>query len=133
MMKMPSIRFTQKAQNVLNRALTYAREMGHTYVGSEHILLGLIGEEDCVASKILLEKGISFDKIKAAVESFAGVGTISDVSAADMTPRTKRIIELSANEAVKLSQSYIGTEHILLALILESDCVAVKLLKELDK
>ena len=129
---MPSIRFTQKAQNVLNRALTYAREMGHTYVGSEHILLGLIGEEDCVASKILLEKEISFDKVKAAVESFAGIGTMSDVSAADMTPRTKRIIEASANEAIKLSQSYIGTEHILLALIAESDCVAVKLLKELD-
>jgi len=129
---MPSIRFTQKAQNVLNRALTYAQEMGHTYIGSEHILLGLIGEEDCVASKILLEKGISFDKIKSAVESFAGIGTVSDVSAADMTPRTKRIIESSANEAIKLSQSYIGTEHILLALISESDCVALKLLKELD-
>lgn len=131
-MKMPSIRFTQKAQNVLNRALTYAREMGHTYIGSEHLLLGLMGEEDSVASKILSERGISFEKIKSAVESFAGVGTISDVTAADMTPRTKHIIEASATEALKLSQSYIGTEHILLALIGESDCVAVKFLKECD-
>ena len=129
---MPSIRFTQKAQNVLNRALTYAREMGHTYIGSEHILLGLIGEEDSVASKILTERGISFDKVKSAVESFAGVGTLSDVTAADMTPRTKHIIEASATEALRLSQSYIGTEHILLSLIGEADCVAVKLLKELD-
>ena len=129
---MPSIRFTKKAQNVLNRALTYAREMGHTYIGSEHLLLGLIGEEDSVASKLLTERGIGFDKIKAAVESFAGVGTMSDVSAADMTPRTKHIIESSANEALRLSQSYIGTEHILLALIGESDSVAVKLLKECD-
>ena len=129
---MPSIRFTKKAQNVLNRALTYAREMGHTYIGSEHLLLGLIGEEDSVASKILAERGVSFDKIKSAVESFAGVGTMSDVTAADMTPRTKHIIEASATEALKLSQSYIGTEHILLALIGESDCVAVKILKECE-
>ena len=127
---MPSIRFTKKAQNVLNRALTYAREMGHTYIGSEHLLLGLVGEEDSVASKILQERGISFEKVKSAVESFAGVGTISDVSAADMTPRTKHIIESSANEALRLSQSYIGTEHILLALIAETDCVAVKIIKE---
>ena len=70
---MASIRFTEKAQNVLNRALTYAREMGHTYIGSEHLLLGLVGEQDSVASKILEERGISFDKIKSAVESFAGV------------------------------------------------------------
>ncbi len=127
---MPSIKFTQKAQNVLNRALTYAREMGHTYIGSEHLLMGLVGEQDSVASKILEERGINFEKVKSAVESFAGVGTMSDVSAADMTPRTKHIIESSASEALRLSQSYIGTEHILLALIAEADCVAVKIIKE---
>ena len=129
---MASIRFTQKAQNVLNRALSYAREMGHTYIGSEHLLLGLVGEEEGVAAKIMAEHGITLDKIKSAVESFAGVGTMSDVSAADMTPRTKHIIESSATEALRLRQNYIGTEHLLLALIGESDCVAVKLLKELD-
>ena len=129
---MPSIKFTQKAQNVLNLALEYARGMGHTYIGSEHLLLGLLGEEECVASKILTERGADFEKIKSAVESFAGVGTMSDVTAADMTPRTKHIIESSANAAIRSSQSYIGTEHILLALIAESDCVAVKLLKECD-
>ena len=127
---MPSIKFTQKAQNVLNNALNYARKMGHTYVGSEHILMGLVSEEDSVAAKILNERGVAFDKIKSAVEAFAGVGTVSDVTPADMTPRTKRIIEASASEAIRLNQSYIGTEHILLALIAESDCVAVKLLKE---
>ena len=127
---MPSIRFTQKAQNVLNRALSCAREMGHTYIGSEHLLLGLIYEEDSVASKLLTEKGVTPEKIKSAVEGFAGVGTMSDVSAADMTPRTKHIIENSATEALRMGQSYIGTEHLLLALLAESDCVAVKLLKE---
>ena len=131
MMKMPSIKFTQKAQNVLNNALNYARKMGHTYVGSEHILMGLVSEEDSVAAKILNERGVAFDKIKSAVEAFAGVGTVSDVTPADMTPRTKRIIEASASEAIRLNQSYIGTEHILLALIAESDCVAVKILEEL--
>ena len=127
---MPSIRFTQKAQNVLNNALNFAKQMGHTYVGSEHILLGLMGEEDSVAAKLLSERGAEFDKIRAGIESFAGVGTLSNVSAADMTPRTKHIIESSANEAIKLNQSYIGTEHLLMALIAESDCVAVKLLKD---
>ena len=127
---MASIRFTEKAQNVLNRALTYAREMGHTYIGSEHLLMGLVGEQDSVASKILEERGISFEKIKSAVENFAGVGTMSDVSAADMTPRTKHIIESSAGEALRLSKKEIATEHLLLALIGEADCVAVKIIKE---
>ena len=127
---MPSIKFTQKAQNVLNSALTYAREMGHTYIGSEHLLMGLVGVHDSVAAKILEERGISLEKVKSAVESFAGVGTMSDVSAADMTPRTKHIIESSAGEAIRSNRSYIGTEHILLALIAESDCVAVKIIKE---
>ncbi len=129
---MASIRFTQKAQNVLNRALSYAREMGHTYVGSEHLLLGLVGEEDSVAAKLLAERGVTFEQIKTEVEGFAGVGTMSDVTAADMTPRTKHIIEASAAEALRLGQNYIGTEHLLLALIAESDCVAVKLLRECD-
>ncbi len=127
---MSSIRFTQKAQNVLNRSLSLAREMGHTYIGSEHILLGLIGEEESVGARILLENGVTFEKIKTAVESFAGVGTESNVTAADMTPRTKHIIEASAKEAIRFSQNYIGTEHILLALIAESDSVAVKILKD---
>ena len=70
MENMASIRFTQKAQGVLNRALTYARDMGHTYIGSEHLLLGLIGEEEGVAAKILAEHGVTFDRIKSTVESF---------------------------------------------------------------
>ena len=124
------MRFTQKAQNVLNRSLSLAREMGHTYIGSEHILLGLLGENESVGAKILTENGVTFEKIKTAIEGFAGVGTESGVTAADMTPRTKHIIESSAKEAIRFSQNYIGTEHILLALIAESDSVAVKILKD---
>lgn len=125
-----AIRFTQKAQNVLNRSLAYASEFGHTYIGSEHILLGLVGESDSVASGILSERGADFEKIKDEIVKFAGIGTTSDVSAADMTPRTKRIIEASSYEALQLGQNYIGTEHLLLALISEQDCVGVKILEE---
>ena len=126
-----AIRFTQKAQNVLNRSLAYARDFGHTYIGSEHLLLGLMGEEDSVASGILKTKGADFERIKDLIVRIAGVGTTSDVGAADMTPRTKHIIETSSTEALGLGQNYIGTEHLLLALISERDCVAVKILEEL--
>ncbi|MBO4980044.1 MAG: ATP-dependent Clp protease ATP-binding subunit, partial [Clostridia bacterium] len=125
-----AIRFTQKAQSVLNRALAYASELGHTYIGSEHILLGLSGESDSVAAGILSARGADFESIKDGIVKYAGVGTASNVSAADMTPRTKRIIELSSYEAMRLGQNYIGTEHLLLALISEKDCVGVKLLEE---
>ncbi|MBQ7381371.1 MAG: ATP-dependent Clp protease ATP-binding subunit [Clostridia bacterium] len=125
-----AIRFTQKAQSVLNRSLAYARELGHTYIGSEHILLGLAGERDSVAAGILEARGADFERLKDSIVKFAGVGTTSDISAANMTPRTKRIVEASAHEATRLGQSYIGTEHLLLALISERDCVGVKLLEE---
>ena len=125
-----AIKFTQKAQNVLNRALAYAAELGHTYIGSEHILLGLIGENDSIAAGILAARGADFEKIKDDIVKYAGVGTASNVGAADMTPRTKRIIEASSYEAIRLGQNFIGTEHLLLALISEKDCVAVKLLEQ---
>ncbi len=125
-----AIRFTQKAQNVLNASLIYARELGHSYIGSEHLLLALASEKDSVASGILQAKNIESEKIKNAIVRLAGVGSISEVSAADMTPRTKRIIEMSSSEATGLGQNYIGTEHLLLALLSERDCVAVKILEE---
>ncbi|MBO5305309.1 MAG: ATP-dependent Clp protease ATP-binding subunit, partial [Clostridia bacterium] len=125
-----AIRFTQKAQNVLSRSLTYASELGHTYIGSEHILLGLAGEVESVAAGILEARGADFERIKDGIVKYAGVGTTSHVGAANMTPRTKRILENSAHEATRLGQSYIGTEHLLLALIAEKDSVGVKLLEE---
>ena len=123
-------RFTQKAQNTLNRALTEAREMGHTYIGSEHLLLGLLGESDSVAQKLLSKSGAEAEAVKSAVEEMVGRGSQTFVSAADMTPRTKKIIEGSAYESMRHGQNYIGTEHLLLAILNESDCVAVKILEE---
>ena len=125
-------RFTQKAQSVLNAALRFASEMGHTYIGSEHLLLGLIHEESGVASHYLTERGADFDKIRNAVAQLSGVGSPTSLSAADMTPRTKNIIEASLYESQKGGQDYIGTEHLLLALLGERDCVAVRILESLE-
>ena len=125
-------RFTQKAQNVLNLALQTASEMGHTYIGSEHLLLGLCREGTGVAAHYLQERGADLEKIKNAVVQMAGVGAPSSVSAMDMTPRTKNIIQSSLYEAQRNGQDYIGTEHLLLALLNEQDCVAVRILENLD-
>ncbi len=122
-------RFTEKAQNALNYALTVAGEMGHTYIGSEHVLLGLLAQNDSIAAHALNAKGINLEKVREAVAEFAGVGAQTRVSPADMTPRTKKIIEASAQESLQSGAGYIGTEHILLALLKETDCVAVKLLQ----
>lgn len=123
-------RFTQKAQNVLNYALRNASAMGHTYIGSEHLLLGLLDETDGVAAHVLVERGANAEKIKEAIEEMAGIGTPTPLSASDMTPRTKNIIETSLYESQKNGQDYIGTEHILLALLGVDDCVAVRLLEK---
>ena len=122
-------KFTSKAQSALEKAHEEARSLGHTYIGSEHILLGLIGEGDSVASKMLLSKGIDADILRKTVVGLSGQGARSNVSASDMTPRCKRIIEESAQKSHECANGYIGTEHILYALLCEKDCVAVKLLE----
>ncbi len=124
-------RFTQKAQNVLNLSLQAASEMGHTYIGSEHLLLGLCLEKDGVAAHYLAARGAEPERIKNALIHLSGVGAPSAVSAADMTPRTKNIIQSSLYEAQKNGQDYIGTEHLLSALLEENDCVAVRILESL--
>ena len=121
-------RFTQKAQNALNRALICARELGHTYIGSEHLLLGLVGEGDSIAQKLLVSKGCDYNKLYQTVADWAGVGIPSVLSPKDMTPKVKNIIESSAAESIKNGQSYIGTEHLLLALLSETDCMAQRIL-----
>ena len=124
-------RFTPKAQNVLNLALKNASEMGHTYIGSEHLLLGLLFESSGVAAHYLTERGADPARIRESISELAGVGTPCAVTAADMTPRTKNIIEASFYESQRYGQDYIGTEHLLLALLNERDCVAVRILESL--
>ncbi len=124
-------RFTQKAQSTLNRSLALARELGHTYIGSEHLLLALSLEGDSAAEKLLDSYGADSEAIKSAIEEMIGTGSETYLSSGDMTPRTKKIIEGSAYESMRYGHGYIGTEHLLLALISESSCVAVKLLTQL--
>ena len=121
-------RFTQSARNALNRSLLTARELGHTYIGSEHLLLALLSESGSIAAKLLSARGITPGQTRQLLIRMAGSGTPSSVTPDDMTPRLRRIIEQAAAEAVKTEQSYIGTEQLLLALLAEADCTAVRLL-----
>ena len=129
--KMPN-KFTPKAQYALNMALTFASDMGHSYIGSEHILLGLLATHECAASKILTARGIDKEKVKNTVAEIAGLGSPGLITPSDMTPRTKKIIEGSAYESSRNGHSYIGTEHILLSLLNEKDCVAVRILESMS-
>ena len=123
-----NIGFTAKAQNALNMALKIASELGHTCIGSEHILLGLLSESEGIAAKVLNERGADYDKIKKIVEDMSGVGEVTRLTAADMTPRTKKIIEYSAKAAMSMGHGFVGTEHLLFAIADEPDCYAVKTL-----
>ena len=122
-------RFTQKAQNALNLSLGSASDMGHTYIGSEHLLLGLCREESGVAAHYLQSRGVDAEKVKAAIIRLAGASVPCEVSATDMTPRTKSIIQASLAEAQKCGQELIGTEHLLLSILHEQDSVAVRILE----
>ena len=124
-------RFTQKAQNALNHALIAARSFGHSYVGSEHLLIGLTSDSESVSARILASMGVTRAKIIDTVTAAIGTGTPTDVTAADLTPRTKQIIEMSAYTSTRLGHSYIGTEHLLLSLLEENDCAALRVLEAL--
>ena len=100
-----SNKFTKKAQNCLNRAMEYSREFGHTYIGSEHLLLALTKEDDCIASKLIQERNIQSDKLKQIIIEWTGTGVLSTVSATDMTPKLKNIIEVSSSESIRISST----------------------------
>ena len=106
--------------------------MGHTYIGSEHLLLGLCREESGVAAHYLQSRGVDAEKVKNAIIRLAGAGVPSTVSATDMTPRTKSIIQSSLAEAQKCGQELIGTEHLLLSILREQDSVAVRILESFN-
>ena len=122
-------RFTEKASNALKRSAEIAREMGHTYVGSEHLLLGLMGTDMSVSEEILKKHNVTDDEFRGAVMEYSGTGVESAVCAADMTPRCKKILERALLCSTKHGAPMIGTEHILYALIEERDSIAVRLLR----
>ncbi|AME06688.1 ATP-dependent protease ATP-binding subunit ClpC [Bacillus siamensis] len=124
-------RFTERAQKVLALAQEEALRLGHTNIGTEHILLGLVREGEGIAFKALEALGLNSDKMQKEVESLIGRGQESTTSVPHYTPRAKKVIELSMDEARKLGHSYVGTEHILLGLIREGEGVAARVLNNL--
>ncbi len=124
--------FTQKANAALNKAVEFAENLGHTYIGSEHLLAGLVASEGGIAYAVLSSRGVTFDKIEKIIRTNIGIGTPTVLSPNDFTPRSKNIIEMSVSAARGMNQSYVGTEHILLALIKDSSCYAMNILDELN-
>ena len=124
-------KFSERARRVLTIAQEEARQMNHSYIGTEHILLGLAREEEGVAAKVLTNLGVSLSKIRSAVEFISGRGERPSTGETGLTPRAKRVIELGIDEARQLSHNYIGTEHLLLGLLREGEGVASGVLDSL--
>src|SRR5258707_12652031 len=124
-------RFTDRARRVVVLAQEEARMLNHNYIGTEHILLGLISEGEGVAAKALESLGISLEAVRQQVEEIIGTGSSSPQGHIPFTPRAKKVLELSLREALQLGHNYIGTEHILLGLIREGEGVAAQVLQKL--
>ena len=124
-------RFTDRARRVVVLAQEEARLLNHNYIGTEHILLGLIHEGEGVAAKALESLGISLEGVRSQVEEIIGQGQSSPSGHIPFTPRAKKVLELSLREALQLGHNYIGTEHILLGLIREGEGVAAQVLVKL--
>ena len=124
-------RFTDRARRVVVLAQEEARNLNHNYIGTEHILLGLIHEGEGVAAQALEAMGISLESVREQVEEIIGQGTEAPSGHIPFTPRAKKVLEYSLREALQLGHNYIGTEHILLGLIREGDGVAAQVLTNL--
>ena len=124
-------RFTDRARRVVVLAQEEARLLNHNYIGTEHILLGLIHEGEGVAAKALESLSISLEAVRSQVEDIIGQGGSSPSGHIPFTPRAKKVLELSLREALQLGHNYIGTEHILLGLIREGEGVAAQVLVKL--
>ncbi|MBE6827833.1 MAG: ATP-dependent Clp protease ATP-binding subunit [Ruminococcaceae bacterium] len=122
--------FTEKANIALNKAVEEAENLGHTYIGSEHLLLGLLGDTQTVAGAVLSDKGITFKDVKEYISEMIGTGYPTSLSSRDFTPKSKRIIETALSFAVQTSYSLAGTEHILLAVVNDPSCSASRILRQ---
>jgi ClpA/ClpB-like protein len=124
-------KFTDRARNVLMLAQDEAQRFNHNYIGTEHLLLGLVREREGVAAHVLTHEGIELPKVRTAVEFIIGRGDKPVVGEVGLTPRAKRVIELSIDEARQLGDHYIGTEHLLLGLLREGEGIAAGVLLSL--
>ena len=126
-------KFTARAEKALEYAQEIAMELGHNYIGTEHLLYGLVEEGTGVASKVLQNQGLTSERVKQSIEEIVGVGDeIEDANQISFTPRSKRVIENAFLEARKLGTEYIGTEHLLIGIMKEGDCVATRIMLEED-
>jgi ATP-dependent Clp protease ATP-binding subunit ClpC len=124
-------KFTERARRVLTLAQEEAQRFNHNYIGTEHLLLGLVREGDGVAAKVLNNLGVELSKVRSAVEFIIGRGEKSISGEIGLTPRAKKVIELAVEEARRLNHSYIGTEHLLLGLVREGEGIAFGVLESL--
>lgn len=125
-------KFSEHARRVLTLAQEEAQRFNHSYIGTEHILLGLVREEEGIAAKVLTGMGVSLPRIRQAVEYIIGAGERPSVSSSGLTSRAKKIIELAIDEARQMGHSYIGTEHLLLGILREGEGIAARVLQNLD-
>ena len=125
-------RLTEKAKIALNNAAEAALELGHNYVGTEHLLVGLVRETEGVAGKILEANSLNDEQIIEKIDALIGTGEPLEGIAPEVTPRTKRVMQNSYVEARRLGHSYVGTEHLLIAILREAESIAVKILVELS-
>jgi ATP-dependent Clp protease ATP-binding subunit ClpA len=124
-------RFTERARRVLSLAQEEAKRFKHNYIGTEHLLLGLVREHDGVAAVVLAHLGVDLDRARAEVERIIGQGDRIALGDIGLTPRAKKVIELAVDEARRLNHHYIGTEHLLLGLIREGEGIAARVLQSL--
>lgn len=124
-------KFSKKASLAISSAQEIASKLGHTYIGSEHILLGVLSETECVGCRLLLARGITYEKVEAKLCELVGTGSRTSLCASDMTSRTRRIIEQSMIIARRCGFSSIGTEHLLLGIASEPECVGMQILSKL--
>ncbi len=125
-------RFTERARQVVVLAQEEARTLKHNYIGTEHILLGLLREEEGVAARALRSLGVTVERARDRVVAIVGPGEEATSGQIPFTPRAKKVLELALREALSLGHNYIGTEHILLGLVQENEGVGARILLDLD-
>src|SRR6516225_2439833 len=125
-------RFTERARQVVVLAQEEARTLKHNYIGTEHILLGLLREEEGLAARVLESLDITVERVRAQVVRLVGSGEEVTSGQIPFTPRAKKVLELALREALSLGHNYIGTEHILLGLVRENEGVAARILLDFD-
>ena len=124
-------RFTERARQVVVLAQDEARIVRHNYIGTEHLLLGLLREDEGLAGRVLVDLGVSLEDVRAQVARIIGAGDEAATGQIPFTPRAKKVLELSLREGMALGHNYIDTEHILLGLLRENEGVAVRILLDL--